>query len=245
MDAKKEWFASWFDSPYYHTLYKNRDHSEAQKFVEKLITHLQAPPQSEVLDLACGKGRHSLVLAEHGLQVTGADLSPNSIEAAKKLERDNLHFVVHDMRNPIGNEAFHYIFNLFTSFGYFSRFVDNLKTINAIHAALKKDGILVIDFMNSIKVINNLVPKESKSIDGIDFSIERKVAKSIITKSIFVSDKGEHKHFEEKVQALVLEDFQAYFYNKFKIKGLFGDYQLNPFDENNSDRLILVCQRTC
>jgi ubiquinone/menaquinone biosynthesis C-methylase UbiE len=53
---KNEWFKDWFDSPYYHILYKNRDHQEAEQFVNKLIEFLNPSKGSSILDVACGKG---------------------------------------------------------------------------------------------------------------------------------------------------------------------------------------------
>ena len=55
----KQWYASWFDTPYYHILYKDRDYKEAQQFMDTLTQYLNLPEQASVLDLACGKGRHS------------------------------------------------------------------------------------------------------------------------------------------------------------------------------------------
>lgn len=243
MQIKQEWFASWFDSPYYHILYKNRDFSEANLFINELLKFLKPAKDSKVLDLACGKGRHSLVMAQNGLNVLGADLSKQSIDVAKKMETDNLRFIVHDMRKSVEENHFNYVFNLFTSFGYFSRFVDNLNTINAIHKSLNKEGVLVLDFFNAIKTIEHLKASDQKNIDGVDFEIERSVIKGIICKTIYVNDNGDCKHFEERVQALVLEDFEAYFYNKFEILNLFGSYDLKPFDEKNSDRLIIVAKK--
>ena len=57
-----EWFASWFDTPYYHILYKDRDYSEAQDFMDNLTNYLNIPEHGTILDLACGKGRHSVYL---------------------------------------------------------------------------------------------------------------------------------------------------------------------------------------
>jgi hypothetical protein len=34
------WFKDWFNSPYYHQLYFNRDEAEAAAFIDKLIDHL-------------------------------------------------------------------------------------------------------------------------------------------------------------------------------------------------------------
>ena len=71
----QQWYASWFDTPFYHILYKDRDHSEAQLFMDNLTNYLNIPEQGEILDLACGKGRHSMYLNSLGYDVTGVDLS--------------------------------------------------------------------------------------------------------------------------------------------------------------------------
>ena len=73
------WFANWFDSSYYHILYKNRDEKEAELFIDNLVQHLQIPQGSTLIDIACGKGRHATYFNSLGLDVIGIDLSPNSI----------------------------------------------------------------------------------------------------------------------------------------------------------------------
>ncbi len=45
-------------------------------------THLLSP-QSQVLDLACGAGRHMRWLAEHGHNCVGVDRSPEALDAAQ------------------------------------------------------------------------------------------------------------------------------------------------------------------
>ena len=59
-----EWFKNWFDSPYYHILYKKRDSIEAKFFIDNLINFLQVPNNSKIIDIACGKGRHSIYLEQ-------------------------------------------------------------------------------------------------------------------------------------------------------------------------------------
>ncbi len=241
--VKREWFASWFDSPYYHILYKNRNETEARDFILNLLNLLKPEAGQKALDLACGKGRHSMVLAKNGLDVTGADLSEASIAIAKEQEHEALRFLVHDMRKPIGEKSFDFIFNLFTSFGYFSRFLDNLTTINAVHTALKDQGVFVIDFLNAKKTIADLIPNESKQVDGINFEIERTFENGIIQKNIYIEESSGTKYFQERVQALELEDFEAYFYNKLEILHCFGNYQLEAYNEKDSSRLILVAKK--
>jgi cyclopropane fatty-acyl-phospholipid synthase-like methyltransferase len=58
-----EWYKDWFDSPYYHILYKYRDDSEANGFIDHLLEALNPRPGARILDLACGRGRYSRHIA--------------------------------------------------------------------------------------------------------------------------------------------------------------------------------------
>jgi len=241
---KNEWFASWFDTKYYHTLYQNRDDNEAKAFIKKLVENLAIPKGANVLDLACGKGRHSITLNELGYTVLGADLSQNSIDFASKSSKDGLQFLVHDMREIIPNVSFSAIFNLFTSFGYFENESDNLKVLEAVHQMLENDGILVIDFMNATQVINSLVLEEIKIIDNITFNIKKEYDGKHIYKHIKFKDQEENYHFTERVQALTFDIFENLLSQTgFKILRTFGDFNLNPFDKMNSERLIIIAQK--
>ena len=239
-----EWFEEWFDSPYYHILYKNRDDSEAEKFISNLINFLAPEKTSFFLDVACGKGRHSVYLSKLGFNVDGFDLSENSIKIANAFETSLLHFYTNDIRTPLKTNHYHLAFNLFTSFGYFSEEHDNQLAIDSITKSLKKDGILVLDFMNSNKVINNLGKGETKVVDDITFNTKKSYREGYIIKDIhFTTTKKEH-FFQEKVKAIFLDDFKSYFEKaNLKIETTFGDYELNPFDVNNSDRLILIARK--
>ena len=243
MNMQKEtnnWFASWFDTPYYHILYKDRDYEEAQLFMDNITEYLNLPEDAKILDLACGKGRHSIYLNQLGYDVTGADLSENSIKIASENSNDKLHFVVHDMREPF-QEKYDAIFNLFTSFGYFEKDSDNLVTLKAICESLTEYGFGVIDFMNVQHVIKNLVPEETKSVDGIEFHIKRYVKDNHIYKEIDFEDKGEKFHFTEKVQALTLENFESMMEEAgIYLLDIFGDYKLRKFFKNDSERLIMI-----
>jgi SAM-dependent methyltransferase len=223
------WFSSWFDTPYYHILYKDRNYREAQVFMDTLTHYLNLPEKAKVLDLACGKGRHSIYLNQLGFDVLGADLSENSIAEASKNTNDTLHFKVHDMREPF-EEKYDAIFNLFTSFGYFENDEDNLTTLKAIKESLSEYGFAVIDFMNVTQVLNTLVPEETKTVDGIDFHLKRYLKDGHIYKEIDFEDKGQQFHFTEKVKALTLNDFEVLMEEAgIYLLDIFGDYKLKKF----------------
>ena len=237
------WFENWFNSKYYHILYKNRDHKEAVFFLNNIIKNININ-NGRILDVACGKGRHAKYLNHLGFNVTGIDLSKNSIEFANKDSNENLKYFVHDMRSVFKKNHFDLVTNLFTSFGYFENQEDEQITINAMSNNLKEGGLLLIDFMNVKKVISSLVTSESKEIDGIKFLIERKYDENHIIKKIIIKDKDSDLNFQEKVRALTLYDFDVMLKKaNMKIVDLFGDYSLNEFNAIDSDRLIIISRK--
>lgn len=242
MNKNKDWFESWFDTSYYYILYTHRDYSEAQKFIQNITAVLNLKKDDILLDLGCGKGRHAIYLNSLGFNVVGADLSKNSIQYAKQFENKSLKFIEHDMRKPL-KSTYNAIFNLFTSFGFFEDDNEDIAVLQHIKNALKPNGVAVIDFMNVEKVISNLVPEETQTIKGITFKIRRYVQHDFIVKEINFDADGKHHTYYEKVKILDLPKIKKYLNAvNFKIKHIFGNYQLENFNQKTSDRLILVLE---
>lgn len=242
---EKEWFGQWFNSPFYHILYKNRDEVEAKKFIDNLSKFLNISPNHKLMDLACGKGRHAIYLNEKGFDVTGLDLSIENIKFARQFANDHLQFEVHDMRLPYVSQQFDFIFNLFTSFGYFETKHEHEVAIKSAAQALKEDGKLVLDFFNPYTVINQLKPQEVKVVDGIEFSINKRLSDDdYIIKDIQFNSQGHNYHFIEKVKAIRRHDFLDYFKNaNLKVINIFGDYELAPYVAEESDRMIFIVEK--
>lgn len=237
------WFSSWFDTKYYHTLYKNRDESEAALFISNLYSFLNLSNEY-VLDLACGKGRHSITLNKLGLNVLGVDLSPQSIACASQNQNSTLNFQVHDMRERIEDEKFDVVFNLFTSFGYFDEDSDNYNVLRSVYDMLSVNGLIVIDFMNVKRVINTLVKTEIKTEEGIDFHITRNFDGRFIKKNIVFEDANRKFSFQECVRGFLFDDFHKMLTEtNFKIESVFGDFHLSPFNAETSDRLIIIAKK--
>ncbi len=240
MTNHEAWYQSWFDTEYYHILYQHRDDHEAQLFIRNLIAELNPPHDAHILDLACGRGRHAFYLHRLDYNVTGLDLSPSNIEYANSFAEEGLDFEVGDMRESMGRSRFDYIFNLFTSFGYFEHWDENVLALIQMRRALKPHGMLVMDFMNVNKVRLGLVEEEVRPVDDIEFHIERFIRDERVIKQIRFEHKGESFQYEEKVQLLQKSDFEKMYAEAgLKIERLYGDFELNDFDSRNSERLIL------
>ncbi len=239
----KEWFESWFDSKYYHILYRNRNFIEAEEFISTLIDFLQPKTEAKFVDIACGKGRHSLFINRLGFNVIGYDLSEKSILEASENLKKGLKFYKHDMRQIFRTNYFDFALNLFTSFGYFKNRRDELNAMKATAGNLKKNGVLVIDFLNREKVISDLKAQETKTIEGIQFKISKRINNNQIIKEIKFQDQGKYFSFQESVKLLSIEDFKFYLQKVgLQITHTFGNYKLDEFKEN-SERLIIIAKK--
>jgi len=239
--SKKGWFSDWFNSSYYHALYQHRDDTEA------LITYLTPKPHAKMLDIACGKGRHSKALFDAGFDVTGIDLSPASIEAASTMQTNGLSFSCHDMRETFKANYFDYAFNFFTSFGYFDTHEEHQLAISAMAANLKESGTLVIDYLNVGIVEENIDKEALTQIDSFIFYTKKWQDDLFLFKEIRVVDvvsKEVLGIFEERVRKYGLNDFRLFMQKAgLEMIATFGDYQLGSYHMERSDRLIMVAKK--
>ncbi len=242
--GRSDWFEHWFNTKYYHLLYEHRNEKEAKFFIDGLCKYLNWPKKSRLIDIACGKGRHAIHLNKLGYDVTGVDLSENNVEAAKPFENETLKFHVHNMKDVFKPSYFDGVLNLFTSFGYFEHSEDNQKSINSMAANLKKGGFIVIDYLNTVPIIENLEEKHHCQRGTVQFSVSKQIRSSYLIKKIKVKDGKNEHHYEERLHLYNLMDFDSFFKNAgVKMKSVFGNYALENFDEKNSDRLILIGEK--
>lgn len=240
------WYQQWFNSPYYYLLYYNRNEEEAFAFIRRLIAYLQPGQNCKILDVACGKGRHSRALAEMGFDVTGIDLSPQSIEEAKKSEGKNLHFFQHDMRLPFWINYFDYALNLFTSFGYFRTEREHYNAIRTISNSLKNEGVFVIDYLNVHFAEDNLKQREVKTVNDVAFNITRWHDEHHFYKQIQIIDPHHPPHhlYTEIVAKFTLADLTDMLsYYRMQVQEVFGSYELNSYDVKKSPRMIIIAKK--
>ncbi|MCW5908550.1 MAG: methyltransferase domain-containing protein [Chitinophagales bacterium] len=240
----KKWFEEWFDSPYYHILYANRSELEAENFIKTIAAKLSLQPGAKVLDVACGKGRHSKTLAQLGFNVTGIDLSCNSIAEAKQYSLPNLQFEVWDMRNTFNPNSFDYVFNLFSSFGYFDTEEEDSAAIAAMYNNLKPGGLLIMDYINTEFAVKYLKQKEILPRGELQFHLTRQLENGFIKKKIEFLVEGEHHCHEEQLKIINRTKFEEMLHTAgFTLQHTFGDYDLHDFKGATSPRLILVAAK--
>lgn len=237
------WFTDWFNSPYYDILYKHRDDHEAHSFIRALfrVLPIRNAPRT-ILDLACGNGRHAQSLSEFG-SVTGLDINPLQIQKAQQRKLAEAEFAIHDMRDLYKATYFDYVLNLFSSFGYFDEHSENQQSILQVAASLKPGGIFIQDFLNYYYVKSHLKEEETQEMEGVIFTITRKIEGAFIIKNISVynTQNGERLSFYEKVRGYTVKELRLMHKKAgLSLVSLWGDYDLQSFNLKESPRVILV-----
>ena len=238
------WFEHWFDSPLHEQLYAKRDAADADRLASLIAGHIPVAEYPTLLDLACGRGRHSINFAKRGYQVTGVDLAPTAITRAKARAAQagvEIDFRVGDMRQPL-DMSFDVIVNLFTSFGYFVELEDNELPIKAMAKMVRPGGQVWIDFLNPEVVRSRLVPSDEGSIPDWSYKIRRWIEDGAVRKEIhLIQDAtGDEQIFTEYVKLLDLDWFKEVFErNGLALKGTYGDYEGNPYVAKASPRMIM------
>jgi cyclopropane fatty-acyl-phospholipid synthase-like methyltransferase len=242
-----EWFKEWFDTDEYLYVYRNRNEEDAKKLVELIINNVELKPHDDILDLACGTGRHSILFAEKGYNVTAVDLSKNLLSIAQKTADQShvkVNFIRSDLRQFSICTRFELVINLFTSFGYFEEDKENFKIINTAYNQLNNSGYFVLDFFNRRFIEKNLVAESVNNYSDKAVIQKRHIEGNRVNKHIIIEKNNIRKEYYESVRMFRKEELlNAISCAGFRIIKYFGDSDGNQFDLENSSRIIIIAQK--
>ncbi|HED06830.1 MAG TPA: class I SAM-dependent methyltransferase [Ignavibacteria bacterium] len=242
-----EWFESWFESEEYLKVYKHRDEKEARLLVESIISITNIKNKSKILDIACGAGRHSIEFAKKGFIVTAFDLSKNLLNNAKVNAQKagvDIDFIRADIRDFYIDVKFDLVLNLFTSFGYFESDEENFKVFKTAYNHLNENGFFVFDYFNKKYLEANLTPNSISRIEDEEIIQNRRIEKGRVIKDIIIKKNGREEHFNESVKIYSLNEIKSRLeLTNFNIKNIFGSFDGTEFDENLSDRIIIIARK--
>ena len=234
------WYQEWFGAEYLE-LYANRDENEARlqvAFFREQCGHING----EVLDLACGMGRHIQELQTLGYRAIGCDLSYTLLRTGIK-EYGLMPVVRADMRNlPFCDGVFEGLVNFFTSFGYFPTEEENQQVVREMARVLEPGAQFLFDYLNVHRELDKLVQRESRQTPTGTVAIERwfDPHDRSFNKRITIGE----KRYLERVRGYDLDEISAMFAAcNLSIHAAFGDFDGAPFD-HAAPRLILVGSRT-
>jgi 2-polyprenyl-3-methyl-5-hydroxy-6-metoxy-1,4-benzoquinol methylase len=242
-----EWFKEWFASEEYLNVYKHRDTGDAKSIISLILKNVSIPNKAKILDAACGAGRHAIALAQKGYKVTAFDLSEPLINKAKTLSNElnlNINFFNADLRTVDFKERFSLILNLFTSFGYFENDEENFRFLTESKKWLLPKGYFILDYLNMNYIIENHVPQSVKAMENKKVIENRRFNKGRIEKEIIIHNGSKVETYNESVKLYSFNQIAEAAQNAgLTINKIFGDYKGNEFDEELSERLIIIFKK--
>ena len=242
------WYKKWFGTDYLD-VYTHRNEEEASEFLSTLQKTVSLDPQQRILDLCCGTGRYSLMLARRGCSVTGLDLSEDLIRRARNEAETTgvaVDFMVRDMREIPFSGYFHGVLNMFTSFGYFSSDGENERVISAASRALMQGGWMVLDFMNKDYILNNFEQYDRILKGNITIEQRRSINRDTdrIEKEIVLRKNGKTRKYFESVRLYTPEELREMFRdNTLTVITEYGDYNGTQYTAD-SPRFIMIGRKT-
>ena len=245
----KPWFEEVFDEDYLRTLPFMRA-DQTLREVEFISDALRIAPGSEILDIACGYGRHAIELVQRGYNVTGLDLSlPLLLRAADESKRRALsvNFVHADMREMAFEKQFDGAYSMLTSFGYFDEDT-NLRVAERIGRALKPGARFLLDVVNRDYVVSDLPMRvwwEGTGcvvLEEVDFNFH---TSRIVTHRSIVFEDGRQLEQEISVRAYSLHEIGRLLRQAgFRVMDVSGGLNTRgQFFGNASRSLLIVAEK--
>jgi SAM-dependent methyltransferase len=216
--------------------------------VEQMIALVDLEPESFVLDLCCGTGRHTLEFARKGHYVTGVDRTKIYLEKARnqaRREKLSIDFIQADMRAYSNNDTFDLAIMMFTSFGYFTEPEENKQVLRNVHASLKTKGVLIMELMGKEVLARIFQDRGWREIDGTYLLEDRKMSEDwrFINNRWIVFKGGKIEEFSFKLRiysAVELADLIKKC--GFGSVDIYGNLQGGPYDQS-AVRLFAVARK--
>ncbi len=246
---------TWFNTREYRLLYTHRDIHEAEQFARTFlnqyplekISGARTPVAVRIIDAGCGWGRFLLAFARYGYSVIGLDLAPQMVADARRLLNQYRvcgEVYQHDIRKPWCVACADLVLNMFSSFGYWAEPMAEQCVIQALKTMVKPGGYLVLDYLNALRIQKELAERkivECKTVGNTPCTIEKFIADGFVWKVIRLAD---GRVYRERLRLLMPGELARLFRRTgLTILALWGNYFLQPFHPDNSDRLIILAQK--
>jgi len=246
------WYKKSFGVEYLH-VYSERNSEQASREIDFLLGALRPPVDAQILDLACGAGRHSHALMRRGLKnLVAFDLSEELLALAARETRKDKRTPLYlrgDMRHLPFRRSFDIILSMFTSFGYFEDEEQDALVLKGMARALKAGGRVVLDLPNRRHVEANLVPESTRTADG-RIIVERRQLREKngprVEKYISIRDAKQNevqREFFESVRLYSRDEMERLLKTAgMKTYRYYGDFDGSEFDDS-STRMLLFGRR--
>jgi SAM-dependent methyltransferase len=170
------WWRHHFDDDYFALHDPLFTEKRSRREVAGMRELLALPHGAAVLDAPCGWGRHTALLAEAGMHVVGADLSPALLSHASRGDASAPVYAAADIRAlPFASASFDAVINVYTSLGLFLNDDDDIAALREAHRLLRPGGALLLESMHRDDVITHYAERDAWRLpDGTRIRVRRR-----------------------------------------------------------------------
>jgi ubiquinone/menaquinone biosynthesis C-methylase UbiE len=169
---------------YYDRIYEKLDHEKEVEFVKWAVCKHKNSESNELLDIACGTGRHAIFL-KNDFEILGVDISREMLKIAREKVPD-VEFVSGDMKKLDLRRKFDVIICMFSAMNYNTTLEELERTLTNFHDHLKDGGVLVFDLgINKENWVEGRVSVDTVVDNGLKIV---RISKSHLENGIFHSN---------------------------------------------------------
>lgn len=199
----REWFAE------DHEPFDDATTSAQVDFIEEA---LDLHASARILDLACGWGRHSRILAKHGYEVVGLDLSEEFLRTGRSESESILTWICGDMRSlPFRAESFDAVICLWNSFGYFDE-VGNEQVLREVSRLLVPDGRFLLDTANRDFLLSWGVLGQDWMPEGDRIILRSRqldpLTSVLHSETLIIDPDGENRSYQMRIQCFTFPELK-------------------------------------
>lgn len=213
-----------------------------------ITTVLNLPPQTSILDLYCGYGRHAIELAKRGYNVIGIDATQAFLDMAiQRAREENVDIVFRqcDMRELDYTGKFHAVINMFAAFGYFSD-KENQMVLQRIAHSLKDGGLFLIDLLNRDWMVRNNLNRYWRDPNGdcvLSYKVELERGIATMKRQLTNQLTGKQTQYEFALRAYSLAEMTCILQQSgFQIQTTYGGFDKRAYGPD-TPRMIIVAKR--
>jgi ubiquinone/menaquinone biosynthesis C-methylase UbiE len=246
---RRGWWDGYFDETFVDIYRDFLTPARTQREIAGLREMAPLPPDAEVLDVACGWGRHSVEMARNGFRVTGMDWSETLLARARRRAAGasvEVEWVQGDMREIPWESRFDLVVSMYSSLGYFLSDEEDLRVLRGAARALKPDGVFVIETMHRDHIVSAFAERDWWETEGgATVWVEREFdAIEGVSREWTRWSRGKEigeKYHELRIRSATEWDALLRQAGLIPVD-FWGDWELQPFLHTSPD-LIVVCRK--
>ena len=167
-----DWWRDYFGADFFALHVDLFPEELSRREVAGMLELMQVPVGARILDVPCGWGRHSVLLAEQGFDVVGADLS---FDLLKHGTPGPLYAAADVRLQPFRDASFDAVINVFTSLGLFLDDAEDLRALREAHRLLAPGGKFLLESMHRDDVIADYAERDRWFLpDGTEVRVRRR-----------------------------------------------------------------------